>query len=350
MKKTLWLMAALSLAACDSSSKGDTGASGSDGADGADGGDDGGEVTCDIVATNAAPGDAPAYYKDDIAWSISAADASATVTVTDASGAAVSGTTYADDAGTTIYFDPDDNLTPSTAYTTTISLCDGVGTTSHDFTTSEAGTPIDCDLTGLGYRVNLGEANFVEPAALGGLIGSVLEQDILIAVEAQTDSELAIIGAISESAGSGQDYCEPTIPFPAAAFDNPSVQIGPADTTISAAGTEVTIRNFELGGDFASDCSAFVGGTLSGELDARDLAPLLADVTGSDDPAVACATLEGFGVTCIPCSSDGEPFCVTIIANEIEAGSDASSSVECVPDADCHENCADAGLTTCACD
>ncbi len=340
MNKTLWFAAMFGLVACSNDGKGDSGA---------DGGGDGGSSACDIQATNFLPGDASAHYRDDIGWTLSAADASASISLSDSGGTDVGGSTWTADDGK-VYFTPDSPLTPSTSYTSVISFCDGGGSESHDFSTSDVGTPVSCDLTGRGYRVALGQANFVEPAALGGLIGSLLEQDILLGVEAVADTELTMLGAISVDAGGKQDYCNPSIAFPPAEFSNPTVQIGPQDTTIDAAGVQVTINGLEMTGDFAPDCSYFGGGTLSGELDARDLAVLLADLTGSEDPAVACSTLEGFGVTCGPCASDGEPFCVSIVANQITAESDADSTVECVPDVDCHTSCPDAGgVTACEC-
>lgn len=354
MMKKIWLVAALGLMACSDSDKGDSGATGSDGsdgADGADGGDGDGGTDCTVVASNTTPGDALAHYRDDIAWSLSEADASASVTLMDASGAEVAGSSWADEAGTTVYFTPDAPLSPSSDYSTMVTYCDGAGSDTQDFSTSEVGTPVDCDLTTQGYRVSLADATFVEPATLGSLIGGLLEQDLLMQPVSASETEINIIAAISTGIGESQDYCNPSIEFPPAAFDNPTVSIGPEDTPIDAAGVTITINQLELIGDFSPDCQGFGGGELKGELDARDLAELLEDLTGSTDPQVACDTLAGFGVTCGSCSSDGEPFCVTIIAEDIEATTDASSGVECVPDEDCHAGCPDATSTvTCTCD
>jgi hypothetical protein len=328
MTKSIWFVAALGLAACSGKGSEDTAGGGGDGTDG------GG---CQVTVSNAVPGDGSttAYAQADIEWAISEADSSATITVTDASGGAVSGTTAASEDGLTIRFTPDSPLAASTSYTTQISVCNGGGGGTASFTTSDLGSPIACDLVGRGYRVSLASARFVEPAALGGLIGSALEQDILIGVASLDGSTIVMEGAISTTAGGPQDYCDPTIAFPPAEFADPYVQIGPQDTTISAAGVDITIGSLELSGAFASDCSYFGGGELSGELDARVLAPLLAELVGSDDPDQACTLLSSFGVTCEACSSDGAPYCASILADQIVAQSDSSSTVECVSDSDC---------------
>ena len=343
MSRFALILAAFAVVGCGGSdNKTDSGSTdgGGDAADGADGGG------CDVSFTlsNPAPDSTTHFYLDPIEVTLSVADASATLSVADAAGAAVSGTTSFSADGLTAIFKPDAGLAPSTAYTVNISVCDGAQKSSVGFTTSALGAPVTADLTGTTYVVNLGEARFVQPAGVADLLLGALENNILVGVKSATDTSIEMIGALDDAGSGAQDFCTPSIPFPAATFSNPAFMVGPADTTLDVAGVSITINGLSISGAFAPDGSYFGGGRLEGQLDARALAPLLGDLLGVTDPDEVCGLLIGFGVTCGACSSDGANYCVDVLADQITATAQGAPLV-CVDESECHPECA---ASTCA--
>jgi hypothetical protein len=230
-------------------------------------------------------------------------------------------------------------LAPSTAYTVNISVCDGGANGSAAFTTSSLGAPVTVDLSGSTFVVNLAESRFVQPAGVADLLLGSLENNILVGVSTASDTSIEMIGAIDADGSGVQDYCTPSIPFPTATFDNPSFQVGPADTTLNVAGVSITINGLSISGAFSADGSYFGGGRLEGQLDARTLAPLLGDLLGVTDPDEVCGLLIGFGVTCGACDSDGAAYCVDVLADQITATAQGASLV-CIDEEDCHSECA----------
>ena len=82
------------------------------------------------------------------------------------------------------------------------------------------------------------------------------------------------------------------------------------------AGYNIEIADLEITGTMAADGSYFGGGTLAGSIDTRPLAPLLDD---SGDPNAICALAINFGAACEACPADGEPYCLTLVADQIIA-------------------------------
>ena len=64
--------------------------------------------------------------------------------------------------------------------------------------------------------------------------------------------------------------------------------------SLSIQNTDVTLDSIRVSGTFAQDGSYFGGAEVEGELDVAKLAPLLADLIESEDPAETCALLLGF--------------------------------------------------------
>ncbi len=341
MARYAWILAAFAAIGCGGGEKDSAGTTGDDGGAG-----DGGTVPCDEIVfslSNPIDGSSTHFYLDPVEFGLSAPDASATIAVADGAGAAVAGSTTISEDGLTVSFAADGGLAPSTAYTATLSICDGAGGGSGSFTTSSLGAEVTADLTGNTYVVDLSTARFVQPAGVADLLLGSLENNILVGVTSVDGSTLNMIGAIDDGAGGGQDFCTPSIPFPPATYDNPSFQVGPADTDLNVAGLSITINGLLIRGAFAADGSYFGGGRLEGQLDARTLAPLLGDLLGVTDPDEVCGLLVGFGVTCAACASDGAAYCVDVLADQITATAQGASLV-CVDESDCHPEC---GANTC---
>jgi hypothetical protein len=265
----------------------------------------------------------------------------ASISVADSSGAAVSGTSSLNDDGDYVTFTPDAPLSPSTSYTATISTCNGEQTATISFTTSSLGTAMTEDPTGRTYVVDLAGGRFVKPAGVGDLIGGLLENSILIGI-VSAGAELEIRGAISSDTSTEQDTCTPTLDnFPNADFsDTPYFEIPEGDVEISVAGFTIQINSMSISGTFASDASYFGGGTVSGEIDARDLGPLLKGQVDDTSPDYLCSLLAGFGVSCIPCASDSQPYCASLKVVDLVADEQDGELVP-VEQENCHETCAD---------
>jgi hypothetical protein len=278
------------------------------------------------------------YYRGVVQFKLDAEDSSAAISLshknTDVSGV----TTFNNESGV-LAFTPDSALSPSTAYTASLSYCGGdieVG-----FTTSMLGSPLSDGPAGLVDRtfvVDLGAANFVEPAGVGSLIGQFLSQNILLGVVSADDTELVMRGAVSLESSTEQDFCNPSIEFPETAdfSESPYFQIGPEDTVLSAAGFDINIRQLRISGDIAPDYSYFGGGILEGEIDARDLVVILSSegIISDEDPSAVCELIAPFGVICGPCVSDGAAYCLNIYVNQIVAMEDAGSVLEQVDECD----------------
>lgn len=271
-------------------------------------------------------------------------DEEATVTLTDASATEVSGTS--EWIGDTIRFTPDAPLATGSAYEATLTHCGGEAAVT--FRTSDLGGALDEgpeSLVGRTYAVALGEARFVKPEGVGSLLGGLLTQDILIGVTAASDTEINMMGALSEEGSLNQDRCEPSIEFPVAAdfTEAPFFSINADELALTVADFNVAINDFTLSGTFAADGSYMGGAVLAGLLDARDLVEALIGggilEEGSDASSV-CDLISAFSVSCEACS-DGEEYCLSIHVDQImaeETGSELVAQDECDPEA-CSEGC-----------
>ncbi|MES2640069.1 MAG: Ig-like domain-containing protein [Myxococcota bacterium] len=292
------------------------------------------ECTVSIDSTIPTAGALNANYRAAIEFKLSEADATATVT------SDIVGTTTVVDDGETIIFTPNAPLDPSTQYTVTLNYCRGASELS--FTTSADGTPLtDVNiLQDRTYSLNLAEARIVEPAGVGAILGTYLTQDILVGVQSVNDSEIQMIGAIGVegSVPPVQDYCTSSIPFPVANFsEQPYFQIGPQTTTLAVAGLEIVIGDLEITGTFASDGTYFTGGTLAGTIDTRPLVGLV-DTSKKPDPNAICELAASFGALCGACPADNEPYCLTLVADQIEALEVVGNPLVVIAQGDC-EGC-----------
>lgn len=270
---------------------------------------------CDVQIDETIPvtGAIDADYRSSIEFHLSDPDPTATAS------SSVAGQSWRNADNDVVYFTPDAPLSPSTPYTVDLTYCGG--TASISFTTSALGTSIsdpEGTLKDKTYELLLSDARIVEPDGIGSVLSSYLTQAILVGV-VSVDTEIQMMGAIGveDATPAMQDYCDPTIPFPSADFsEQPFFQIGPETTTLSVAGYNITIEDLAISGTFASDGTYFGGGELSGTIDTRPLDPLLSE-TGEE--GAICDLAVSFGAACEACPSDGELFCLTLVADQIQA-------------------------------
>ncbi len=285
---------------------------------------------CDVEIDETIPasGAFDAYYRGNIEFILSDPDPTATI-VTD-----IPGTLSVLDDGERIVWQLSAPLAPSTSYTATLKYCGGEAPLS--FTTSALGTPIEdgVELVGKSFAIDLSTARIVEPAGIGDVLGSYLTQSIIVGVTDVSDTQIQMVGALGKEGSNppAQDFCDPTIPFPAADFSQaPFFSIGPEDTELRVAGFDITIGQLVIEGTLSPDASSFEGGVLSGTIDTRPLAPLLDD---SGNEGAICDLAVNFGASCEACPADGEPFCLTLVADQL-VGEGLSSPVVPMMGNDC---------------
>lgn len=306
MSRILCLLPLLAIAGCPTTDKDDTA--------GSNGGGDSSSDTCTttVKSTMPADGSTTANYRADIYFELSAADTTATIT-TD-----IPGVQQSSSDGKTIYWIQSGQLDSATSYTATLDYCGG--TVPISFTTSEVGTGVDAGtIADKTYALDLAHAHIAEPPGIGSVLSTYLTQQVLIGVESMSGSDLQMLGALAveNSSPASQDYCSPSIPFPAADFsENPFFAIGPQDTTFSVAGYDIDIESLNITGSFAPDGTYIDAATLSGTIDTRPLSGLLDD---SGNEAAICELAVSFGATCENCPSDGQPYCLTLVADGISA-------------------------------
>ena len=270
------------------------------------------KCTVEVSGTSPADGSATAYFKDQIDFKLTEPDATATIT-TD-----IPGSQMVSADGLTISWVPSPVLAPLTDYSATLDYCGGSVPLS--FKTSELGgamtdTSILQDRT---YILDLGTANIVEPPGVGAVLGSLVETGNLIHVGTVSASSIGMSGGLQSADTGGQDYCTATFPFPEADFSAaPYFAVGPQDTALSFAGYNINVKQLEITGTFAPDGSYFGGGTLGGSVDARDIATAFPEL--GYDAAGLCSFLVSFGAQCEACTDDSEPYCLTLVANQIVA-------------------------------
>jgi hypothetical protein len=293
---------------------------------GGEGGDGGGG--CDVTVSNLVPGDGSttAYAQADIEWAISAADGSATITVTDAAGGAVSGTTSASEDGVTIRFTPDSPLAASTSYTTQISVCDGAGGGTASFSTSDVGTVIDAGSTeGRVYAFDLFSGRILQPPGIGPLLQPFIGDVEWLASPFATDG-VTMDWRMGLGDGSGnQDTCSPSVSVLGADFtSNPFFAFGPAPTVFEVQGATIKLDDLYLSGAFSPDVLRLEGIVLSGLLDTRPLADLVAP---GGAPDAFCQLALTFGDWCQSCP-DGQLLCLPVEVDSLQADAVPSTMVE----------------------
>ena len=289
------------------------------------------------------------YYRSMITITLSQEDAGASVILEDAQGNSIDGT--ATNEGTTLSFQPLTPLTPSTDYIAKVDYCGSEELVSIPFRTSDLGTPLSGGIESLQdmtFAVDLTSGIVVEPVGVGELLRGLLENTFLIHVDTVSTNELTVVSALSQVDSIDQDFCTPTLnDFPAVnIIDAPFFSLSAESLELTVAAYSARVYNFAVYGTFASDASYFGGAYLEGEIDAREIQPLLADfgieAENADD---VCNLLINFGVPCIECSSDGEAYCLRLVLDQLVANA-IESEIYPVCSSNCHNLCTE-NLETC---
>lgn len=240
-----------------------------------------------------------------------------------------------DASGRNVYFGlASGSLTPSADYRLT-ALATGCSDVTVDFRTSSVGAPVTnlSALVGATFVVDVSSLNVVEPAGLGATLSSLLSglgddtyaTTVLTSTSSHTrqTSRFGLVTASVSSSGAVSGFeqqCEATAEWPSPfVIANPYFSLDASSgLTLSVAGMAIKFRDVRIEGAFRADGSALTGMSMDLTVDARDLADVLGDLLGSNDPAAACNLLTTFGVTCGTCS-DGKPYCIDLVIADVEA-------------------------------
>ena len=213
------------------------------------------------------------------------------------------------------------DLIGSTIYTLTVGCENEMSAT---FETDEFGAPLESDLTSLVgnvYELDLPNAEFTEPPAVGALLGSYLSAPLLASVQEATDESLTLLvaqGYWDDDGVPHQDMGTSCYDFPPADFseapffaaDTPFINIQYQSGAIEA---DIPMQDMHLEGTFSPDGSAMGGAWIGGLIDTSSLGPLL-DLGDADEPGVICEYISVFGLSCEDCG-DGTEYCLYVEAH-----------------------------------
>jgi hypothetical protein len=278
-------------------------------------------TTCadQVTGTDPADGSADFYWRDPLHVKTTSTESTAyTAVLNDGSARPVAAHVVWDDVPPGFDLVPEVPLTPSTAYTLTVSDCRTSTTVA--FTTSAYGLPLSAGPTSLirgTWRFDLTEATWEQPSGFGALLALYFDTPILLGVQWADERTLDLIGAQGYEGGTGlvQDTSQPTWDFPLASFEQSPYFAGQSSVVaIEAAGVQIDIHDFTLDGTFAADGSSIGGTRVTGLGDTRYLGPAL---NLGDSPSAVCDIAAGMGADCEQCP-DGEPYCLALLATHLE--------------------------------
>lgn len=272
----------------------------------------------EVIEMTPEDGEDDVFYRDllTVAFSEDASQASFTLT-NDASGSEVALTSSWGDGNLMATLTPAAHLEGATAYTLTAAVCE---VTSHaSFVTSDYGQPIDGGnetLIGMTSVLLFENVKFTEPENIGSILSLYFDVPLLVGVLGANTSEIDVVAALGyfdNVAGYKQRLNEPTWTFGQVSLDGSAYFEGSVpEIDLGYNNVSIPVYNFALSGTFAPDGSHFAGGTLSGKVDTRHMAPLF----GQTSDTYVCELIGSMGVSCESCP-DGEEFCVTILGEDI---------------------------------
>lgn len=269
--------------------------------------------TCDITFSDATPADGATgfYYRSVLSWEFSERDDSVTVSLMDASGAAIPGAgEWLDEV---FVWTPDDDLTPSAAYTWTVTHCDGAASRSGSFATSDVGSPVDPgDIDGALFVLDLSSGTWVQPPGFGALLQSQIDAEVLVGFTVSQGASPELSAAFTEEASNPpmQDLCRPSVALGSADLtDNPAFEMGPEAIAVMAGDLEIEVEVVLASGSFEPDGEGIQGLAIHSLLDTRVLG-----LTGAPGQVCASAT----NIPCVPCA-DGAVQCVDVLVTDLLA-------------------------------
>ena len=154
------------------------------------------------------------------------------------------------------------------------------------------------------------ELHLTQPAGLDTLFHDALKQNVLFYVGDESDETLGLQITLAAADGS-QDPCQTVRTLPDADWNNPTFSAGPGELAVSFGGQAASLRHLTVTGTFDEFASTWRDGTLSTQVDARELAAALGGVD-------ACELVANVGGACEACD-DGAMQCITLEFSDVSA-------------------------------
>ncbi len=272
-------------------------------------GDGNGKDTAEEVkCANAILGQNPADKGSDINtraavdFLLAQADDTAHITVTDASGAEVDGTSEVIDRR--VLFTPTTRLAASTDFDVQLQwACEPVDASFSTGTIGE--TAVDStSLVGRTWAFALTEGRVVDPPELASVLPMMLDFDILVMVESADATSLNLIGGVTADEEETQSLCAPHIDFPTPAdySENPYFEVTADEMSLVIAGDPLLVSGLLLTGTFTPGGAAMDGVMLSGNVN-----------LGSE----LCALMGSSGVECEACPTGSDATCVDLVVDSM---------------------------------
>jgi hypothetical protein len=283
------------------------------------------------------PGDVGTHTGTSIWVVVRGATGAEALAVFDASGDPIPGSQGW--SGDALGFRPAPPLIANRSYRAEARSCDGTVET-WNFRTGAAGTGLDdCDPSDRTFTIDLNDALWVDPPGIGDvLLGTfTVPVEVSMAAVDEAGATLHIAGAPEET----PDACVAGVAH-RSGFADGHLWLAPQDRSIVLGGVEIEIQDLNLAADMERDCSALVGGRLTGTLDTRQLAPALDGTYGIETAGELCEALVGLQVRCQDCG-DGSNTCIPLEIENLGGTSTPGIVPERPQDAvDANPVCADA--------
>lgn len=228
--------------------------------------------------------------------------------------------------------DPDVHLARATAFTATVQWAEG----SHAwaFDTGDLGAAVEgveAAVLGGDYEWDMSTARFVHPywqdaLALVGAFSGTYDPALQFTVLDPDTSTAQAFGGRTELDGDllVQDLCTaagPPLADRTGTWSNPFFRVGMFDGSygwlLGIAQGEVFIHGGNLEGCFHDGGESITGGIFRGYVDIAVICPALLP-TCEDHWDLVCAGLADFGLECSFCPDDGAPYCLELIAFDIQ--------------------------------
>lgn len=276
-----------------------------------------GPPPCDVSVLESTPADGAVDVDitTDPTFTLSAPDATATIT-TD-----IPGTLWVSDDAMTVAWVVDDTLAWETSYTVSVTTCSTTASTS--FTTEDAPEPAN-DLVDRSWVIDLNDATIAEPSALESFVDGSL-MSVFLGVSAVDVGTVDMRMALDDGSGN-QDTCIASIEWTDFTYDDSdrTFEGWMDEASLPLLGDEpLIVYSLHATGGWNADGSQLSGGVIEGMLDVRDFEEAVG-MSGDD----ICTYGAFLGFTCEDCPDTGETYCLGV---RIEDMAGPESGVALIP-------------------